>query len=156
VIVQQEESNLEGIVLIRKAVQEDVSQLSVLMGELGYPTTTDEMEHRFSKINSNSLYNTQVAEKDGVIVGMIGMLLGFHYEKNENYVRIVALVVDSKYRKQGFGEKLIEKAEEWAKKKGANRIVLNSGNRSERNDAHHFYIRRGFEGKATGFYKGLS
>lgn len=142
--------------MIRKAVQEDVSQLAVLMGELGYPTTTVEMEHRFLKINSNSLYNTQVAEKDGVIVGMIGMILGFHYEKNENYVRIVALVVDSKCRKQGIGERLIEKAEEWANEKEANRIVLNSGNRSERDDSHQFYIRRGFEGKATGFYKALS
>src|SRR5699024_9134846 len=126
------------------------------MGELGYPTTTAEMEFRFSKISSNSLYNTQIAEKNGVIVGMIGMLLGFHYEKNENYVRIVALVVDSEYRKQGIGERLIEKAEEWAKEQGANKIVLNSGNRSERDDAQDFYTRRGFEGSATGFDKVLS
>jgi len=141
--------------VIREAVQKDVSQLAGLMGELGYSTTTEEMESRFSKISSHSLYNTQVAEMNGVIVGMIGMMLGFHYEKNENYVRIVALVVDSEYRKQGIGEKLIEKAEEWAKGQGANRIALNSGNRSERDDAHHFYIRQGFEGRATGFYKAL-
>src|SRR5690625_7507004 len=93
------------------------------MGELGYPTTTDEMEHRFSKINANSSYNTQVAEKDGVIVGMIGMMLGFHYEKNENYVRIVALVVDSNYRKQGIGEKLMKQAEEWAKEQEIGRAT---------------------------------
>src|SRR5699024_1470809 len=98
------------------------------MGVLGYPPTTAEMEFRFPKISSNSLYTTQIAEKNGVVVGMIGMLLGFHYEKNENYVRIVALVVDSEYRKQGIGERLIEKAEEWAKEQGANKIVLNSGN----------------------------
>src|SRR5699024_1718698 len=98
----------------------------------------------------------QIAEKNGVIVGMIGMLLGFHYEKNENYVRIVALVVDSEYRKQGIGERLIEKAEEWAKEQGANKIVLNSGNRSERDDANDFYTRRVFEGSSTGFYKVLS
>ncbi len=67
--------------MIREAVQKDVSQLAVLMGELGYSTTTEEMESRFSKISSNSLYNTQVAEMNGVIVGMIGMMLGFHYEK---------------------------------------------------------------------------
>src|SRR5690625_994109 len=126
------------------------------MGELGYPTTTDEMGSRFSKISSNSLYNTQVAEKNGDIVGMIGMILGFHYEKNENYVRIIALVVNFEYIKQGIGEKLINKAEKWAKEQRANRIALNSGNRSERDDAHHFYIRRGFEGRATGFYKALS
>lgn len=141
--------------MIRKAIQRDVNQLAVLMGELGYPTTTEEMESRFSRIDSNPLYNTQVVERNGVIVGMIGMMLGFHYEKNDNYVRIVALVVDSEYRKQGVGEKLIEKAEEWAKVQGANKIALNSGNRSDRDDAHHFYIRRGFEGSATGFYKVL-
>jgi len=142
--------------LIRKAIQKDVSQLAILMGELGYPTTTDEMETRFSKISLNPLYNTQVAEKNGVIVGMIGMMLGFSYDKNEDYVRIVALVVDSEYRKLGIGKKLIEKAEEWAKGQGANKMALNSGNRSERDDAHHFYIKQGFEGSATGFYKSLS
>src|SRR5699024_299675 len=126
------------------------------MGELGYLTTTAELEFRCSQISSNSLYNTQIAEKNEVIVGMIVMMLDFHYEKNENYVRIVALVVDSEYRKQGIGERLIEKAEEWAKEQGANKIVLNSGNRSERDDAHHFYTRQGFVGSATGFYKVLS
>lgn len=87
---------------------------------------------------------------------MIGMILGFPYEKNDNYVRIVALVVDSIYRKQGIGENLIEKAEEWAKEQGANGIVLNSGNRRERIDAHQFYLKRGFEGKSTGFVKILN
>lgn len=71
------------------------------------------MEHRFSKINANSLCNTQVAEKNGVMVGMIGKIVGFYYKKDENYVRIVALIVDSKYRKIEVGEKLIEKAKEW-------------------------------------------
>src|SRR5699024_11902851 len=110
------------------------------MGELGYSTTTEEMESRFSKISSHSLYNTQVAEMNGVIVGMIGMMLGFHYEKNENYVRIVALVVDSEYRKQGIGEKLIEKAEEWAKGQGANRIALNRDRKSTRLNSSHVSI----------------
>lgn len=145
-----------GILLIRKATQKDVCQLAKLMGELGYPTTMHEMESRFLKINSSPLYNTQVAEENGVLLGMIGMLLGFHYEKNENYIRIVALVVDSKHRKQGIGDKLMKKAEEWAKEQGINKIALNSGNRSERNDAHHFYMKQGFEGSATGFYKTLS
>lgn len=56
-------------------LEADVSQLAVLMGELGYPTTTDEMEHRFTKINSNSMYNTFLAEENGVVVGMIGVSL---------------------------------------------------------------------------------
>ncbi|MBA2174855.1 GNAT family N-acetyltransferase [Halobacillus locisalis] len=139
--------------MIRTAREKDIGELANLMGELGYPTTTSEMEQRFEKISSNPSYNTQVAEKDGKVVGMIGMMLGFHYEKNENYIRIVAFVVDSKYRKNGIGDKLIQKAEEWAMEQGLNKLVLNSGNRSDRNNAHEFYTNRGFEGKATGFYK---
>ncbi|MFC0090035.1 hypothetical protein ACFFJI_03925 [Allobacillus sp. GCM10007491] len=67
--------------MIREAKQEDVADLARLMGELGYPTTKDEMQNRFEKINSDSSYNTQVIEADGNIVGMIGMILGYHYEK---------------------------------------------------------------------------
>src|SRR5699024_6213251 len=100
--------------LIRKATKKDINQLAILMGELGYPTTAEEMEQRFNKINSNPIYNTQVAEKNGAVVGMIGMMLGFHYEKNTNYIRIVSLVVDTQNRKQGIGEKLMVKAEKWA------------------------------------------
>lgn len=141
--------------MIRKATESDISQMAKLMCELGYPTMKEEMEQRFSKINSCNLYHTQVAEVNERIVGMIGIILGYHYEKNENYVRIVALVVDSNYRKQGIGKKLIASAEEWAEDQGANRLVLNSGNRSERNEAHQFYTNRGFEAKATGYYKTL-
>lgn len=141
--------------MIRTATEKDVEDLAKLMGELGYPTTTKEMELRFNKIDSNPLYNTLLAEIDGKIIGMIGMFIGFGYEKNEDYIRIVALVVDSKYRKQGIGGELIQATEEWAMKKGVKKLALNSGNRSERDGAHHFYTNKGFEGSATGFYKAL-
>ncbi|NIK11506.1 GNAT family N-acetyltransferase [Alkalibacillus almallahensis] len=142
--------------MIRPAQQTDLSAITKLMGELGYPTNEQDMAHRLNKINSNPMYNTQVAERHGMVVGMIGMILGYHYEKNDDYVRIVALVVDSHYRKQGIGQELIQEAEKWAKQQGAGRLVLNSGNRGERADAHQFYTNLGFEGKATGFYKLLS
>ncbi|RBW67578.1 GNAT family N-acetyltransferase [Bacillus taeanensis] len=126
------------------------------MGTLGYPTTTEEMEQRFVKINSNPIYNTFISELDGKVVGMIGLFLGYRFENNDNYVRIVAFVVAPKYRNQGIGKTLLLAAEKWAKEQEATLISLNSGNRSERKDAHQFYTRRGFEGKATGFYKALN
>jgi len=141
--------------MIRLATEADVKGLAKLMGELGYPTTEKDMEQRFKKINANPLYRTIVAEIDGSIVGMVGMIVGYRYENNEDYIRIVALVVDSKYRKKGIGKNLIEKAEEWAINQGIKTLVLNSGNRVVRNDAHQFYVHNGFEGRATGFYKEL-
>ncbi|WP_188208067.1 GNAT family N-acetyltransferase [Alkalibacillus aidingensis] len=141
--------------MIRPATSDDMVKLAYLIGELGYPTTEEEMKHRMEKINSSPEYKTLVKEKDGKLVGMIGMILGYHYENNDNYVRIVALVVDSDYRNQGIGEQLMDEAEKWAKQNEATKLVLNSGNRRERHTAHRFYIRRGFEAKATGFYKRL-
>jgi GNAT superfamily N-acetyltransferase len=140
---------------IRKATLHDIPSLTSLMGELGYPTTVLEMEIRFKNIESNPSYHTLVAEHEGHVVGMIGLMSAFYYEKTGIYVRIVALVVNSQYRKMGIGRALIEEAENWARKQGAIGIVLNSGNREERKEAHQFYIRRGYEGKSIGFYKSL-
>ncbi|MBH0229389.1 GNAT family N-acetyltransferase [Halobacillus sp. KCTC 3957] len=123
------------------------------MGHLGYPTTVEEMEHRFKNISMTSTYHTQVAEVGGRVVGMV---LGLPYNRNNPYVRIVAFVVDVDYRNQGIGSGLLQAAEEWARSREANMLVLNSGNRTERKDAHLYYSNRGFEGKATGFYKKLT
>lgn len=141
--------------MIRQATKEDVVDLALLMEELGYPTTINEMEARFAKINANPSYHTLVAEKDDLIVGMMGMYLGYGYESNDNYVRIVAVVVHSNYRKHGIGSALLREAETYAKAHAAHKLVLNSGNRDERDLAHQFYISKGFEGTATGFYKKL-
>nr|MBA5588417.1 GNAT family N-acetyltransferase [Anaerobacillus isosaccharinicus]QOY38579.1 GNAT family N-acetyltransferase [Anaerobacillus isosaccharinicus] len=141
--------------MIREAKKQDIAGLAELMGELGYPTDFKEMEYRMSNILSNNNYQTYVYEEDGKLLGMIGMILCYRFERNESYIRIVAFVVHSELRGKGIGSLLLEEAENWAKKQGANMMTLNSGNRTERNDAHQYYFRRGFEGKATGFYKQL-
>jgi GNAT superfamily N-acetyltransferase len=142
--------------MIREATKQDIGGLAKLMGELGYPTNIDEMKYRMSNIISNNAYQTYVYEEDGKLLGMIGMILCYRFEKSESYMRVVAFVVNSELRGKGIGSKLLNEAENWAKKQGAKMVTLNSGNRTERNDAHQYYIRRGFEGKATGFYKQLN
>ncbi|MDQ0352989.1 GNAT superfamily N-acetyltransferase [Alkalibacillus filiformis] len=142
--------------MILDAKHEDLQSLAYLMGELGYPTTTDEMNHRMMKINASDDYRTLVYEQDGKVVGMTGLIRGFHYENNNNYIRIVALVVDSGERRSGIGKALLDAAEQWAKEQKASKLVLNSGNRDDREDAHHFYTSQGYEAKATGFYKKLN
>ncbi|GAA0454621.1 GNAT family N-acetyltransferase [Alkalibacillus silvisoli] len=139
--------------MIRDALNEDIKDLAHLMGELGYPTTIEDMNHRMMKINSSNDYRTLVYEQKGQVIGMVGLIRGFHYENNANYIRIVALVVDRHYRHNGIGQALLNASEQWAKEQKAVKLVLNSGNRSERNDAHHFYTNQGYEAKATGFYK---
>ena len=146
---------MEKHMKIRPASKADIPQLAGLMEQLGYPTTTEEMESRYTSIEEDSHYHTLVAELDGKVTGMAGLCKGLFYEYNGFYVRIVAFVVDSQCRRRGIGEKLLLETERWAIEQGAIAIGLNSGNRSERLAAHRFYAQMGYEQKSTGFSKAL-
>lgn len=141
--------------MIREAKLRDVKALSELMKELGYPTNVKNMKTRFKRISNYPNYQTFVYEKNGQVLGMVGMLEAFRYENDDSYVRIVSMVVDSKYRGLGIGKELLKAAEGWAIERGAKMVNLNSGNRPERKQAHEFYMHNGFVGNATGFYKKL-
>ncbi len=141
---------------IRKATKNDIPQLVYLMEQLGYPTSVDKMQIRFNNIESNPNYHTLIAEMDGKVVGLAGLCTGLFYEFDGSYVRIVAFVVDSNYRRKGIGKKLIQEAENWSRKQGAITIGLNSGNREERKAAHQFYLSMGYIDKSVGFSKNLT
>ena len=140
---------------IRTANIHDIKALTSLMEQLGYPTTEDQMTGRLQALAAHPSYHTLVAEMDGHVVGMAGLCQSLFYEQDGCYVRIQAFVVDDYYRRKGIGQKLLEAIECWAVEQGASALVLNSGNREERNAAHQFYKQQGFEGKSTGFIKQL-
>ncbi|MEQ2528315.1 GNAT family N-acetyltransferase [Bacillaceae bacterium CLA-AA-H227] len=140
---------------IRKANIHDIPALASLMEQLGYPTTIESMNLRFRHIELNPDYHTFVASINGEVVGMIGLIKSFYYQLDGVYVRIVALVVDSRYRNEGIGKSLVEQAENWAKSLGAIGMSVNSGNRPERVNAHRFYKNMGYVDKSTGFAKSL-
>jgi GNAT superfamily N-acetyltransferase len=145
-----------GQVIIRDATPDDVPQMAVLMGELGYPTSATEMAHRFDVISKHPDYRTLLAEKDGVIVGLIGLARGHYYEHNGNYIRILAFIVSASCRGEGIGKQLLSSCEQWAKETGIAVLILNSGNREERRNAFKFYQQQGFELKSSGFVKNLT
>lgn len=142
-------------ILIRDFIVSDISCLTTLTKELGYPTTEAEMRERMAKIVSNENYRTIVAVNNEGIVGYCGMFLYDCWEHNEQVMRIEVLVVSSDARRLGVGKRLIESAEVWALEKGVKIISLNSGNREERESAHKFYPRLGFEARSTGYSKTL-
>lgn len=141
--------------MIREAKLADIHDLAYLMGELGYPTTPTRMQKRMEVIMREANYYTLVFEREKQVIGMVGMIKGYRYESDIPYIRIVAMVVDSKYRGVGIGKELLQAAENKAKELGANMVTLNSGNREERSNAHAFYTSQNYIGSATGFYKTL-
>ena len=99
-------------VRIRAAAKGDVVVLAKLMTELGYPTSTEAMSRRLEEISADPSYRALLAERDGQVLGMVGVHVERYYEKDGSCARIISLVVDSEHRGEGVGRTLISAAEE--------------------------------------------
>ncbi len=65
----------------------------------------------------------------------------------EGYISyIYAMVIDQRFRGKGFGTRLITEAIDRSKAQGMKRVELDSG--FQREKAHEFYIKLGFEKRA--------
>jgi len=142
-------------ITIREAETTDVFALTELMNELGYDTTMDEMKTRFDNIRNHKDYKTFIATNDTEILGMVGLSKNYSYEQNGIYVRVLALITRRNFRKKGIGKKLMDVAENWARGIGAAKVLLNCGNREEREIAQLFYKKIGYQIKSSGFIKKL-
>ena len=132
-----------------------INELLALYEDLGYPTIAEDLINRLKKIYSHEDYYLLLLIKDEVIIGLSGMCKMMFYEKNGEYMRLLAFVINSNYREKGYGTLLLKESEMLATKLGCKAITLNSGNREERDNAHSFYKSNGFENKSSGFSKNL-
>jgi hypothetical protein len=78
---------VEGIA-IRKASLADSEPIARPVSELGYPTSTSQMQHRFEAILDDDQYQTFVACEEGHIGGFVGTRIGPLYEDADIMVRL--------------------------------------------------------------------
>jgi ribosomal protein S18 acetylase RimI-like enzyme len=132
---------------IRDAKLSDAPVLAALMCELGYETNSSEMRQRLKSILSDARYRTFIADIDGQVCGMVGMLTHASHEYNDLSGKIIALVVSKKQRRNGIGRTLIAAAEEDFARRSVTRVTLTT--RFERRGADQFYEALGYS--KTGF-----
>ena len=132
-----------------------IKELLILYEDLGYPTITEDLVNRLKKIYSHEDYYLLLLIKDDVIIGLSGMCKMMFYEKNGEYMRLLAFVINSNYREKGYGTILLNDSEMLATQLGCKAIALNSGDRVDRDNAHSFYKRNGFVNKSSGFSKSI-
>jgi GNAT superfamily N-acetyltransferase len=142
-------------IIIRGFEPKDIKNLSELTNELGYPTTVEEMETRMKIISKLDNHWTFVAVVEGEVAGYIGLNKHYFWEQNGHFIRVQALVVKKEFRRLNIGKALINHAEKLARQTGAKLIILNCGNKPERESAHQFYPKMGFEAKSIGYVKQL-
>lgn len=139
---------------IRAAEKSDAAALAGLMGELGYETSTSEMQMRLEKIAGDERYRTFVAVEEGIVRGMIATFSYYTLEHNDLGGRILALVVTKDSQRSGVGRRLIQAAERDFEQRTIRRIAVNT--RFERNEAHEFYESLGYSRNGFRFVKSLS
>ena len=131
----------------------DLEALKNLTAQLGYLTTSEQLQQRIETLQQDPKYTTWVAEYQNQIIGYVGLIQQFTWQFDGEILVIQAFVIDEKYRGKGFGKLLLQEIEKIAQSKNITSITLNSGNRPERLDAHEFYKKQGFEVTSLGFKK---
>ena len=141
----------------RRATLEDVESLCRLAGELGYPTTPEELAGRVADLARDPETEVFIAvdapgdatsdaqrnggEADEVVVGWVHVLV-MKTLVGDRRAHLGGLVVDERYRGRKVGRALLACAEQWAAEQGCAEMVLRS--RHTRKRAHAFYTGHGY------------
>ena len=134
-------SNGVGIVF-RPAAAQDAEALVALCAELGYPTSAEDLRSRIAALGEDDAVVLAEAEEDGGVVGWVHVMRAVSLVSGAQAV-IAGLVVQEALRGRGVGRRLVGAAEGWARSRGLSQLALRC--RVERDGAHAFYRRVGFE-----------
>jgi GNAT superfamily N-acetyltransferase len=128
---------------IRRARPSDASQLAELTKQLGYPTTPAGVTKMLRKMKTgwqNALFVAESAETG--VIGWTHVSIA-HLLETGTRAEINGLIVDHGQRNLGTGVLLLDAAEAWARQHGALEMSVRS--KVERERAHKFYLRQGYE-----------
>jgi Acetyltransferase (GNAT) family. len=131
-------------VIIRRARLTDASAVAELCGQLGYPTSNEEMADRLAHLIRHPRFGAVlIAESsEGRVIGWLHVSVTPLLEVSLR-AEVNGLIVAEGQRSSGAGRKLLEAAEAWAKSKGCDGMSVRSNVIRDR--AHAFYVRNGYE-----------
>lgn len=133
-------------VAVRRAAPDDVAALAELAGQLGYPSSVEQVAARLAQILDRPDHVVFVAEitRPNAQPGVAGWVHGFvqRVVESDPTVEIGGLVVDVNQRGLGIGGLLMDQLERWARDTGCDAITVRSNVIRER--AHAFYQRLGY------------
>lgn len=140
-------------IIIRPARTDDAAALASLVTHLGYPADEAALRGRMQHIGTSADYETFVAEREGNVVGFVGVTWKWSYTADHPRAQLLALVVDPAERGRGTGAALVAAAEEWGRRQGAGGIFVTTALHRER--THLFYERLGYEKTGLRYVKKL-
>jgi len=128
---------------IRKARRGDAARIAQLSGELGYPASAEQIATRLRQLTPASKHAVFVAESaDAGVIGWVHVSVS-HLLESDTRAEVNGLIVAEGQRSEGAGAKLLQAAEEWARRRGCKGMNVRSNVIRER--AHKFYEVHGYE-----------
>lgn len=130
---------------IRKARRDDAARIAQLSGELGYPASAEQIVTRLRQLTPATKHAVFVAESLDTGADLIGWVhvSTSHLLESDTRAEVNGLIVAEGQRSAGAGAKLLQAAEEWARRRGCKGMNVRSNVIRER--AHKFYEVRGYE-----------
>jgi predicted N-acetyltransferase YhbS len=138
--------------IVREAKAEDAPGIVALLQFLGHPVTEAKALENLKRLSALGELPL-IAEKDGQVLGLIGVHLMVTVHRDTPVGRIPVLVVREDLHGRGIGRMLVEAVEERLRQSGCTLIEVTSNN--SRVDAHRFYERLGYELTSSRFMKRL-
>jgi GNAT superfamily N-acetyltransferase len=136
-------------VRLRPPLPADAPALAALAGELGYPTSVEELLGRLAALHPTDAALIVSVDANDTPTGWC------HVEMRHTLVEpqsalIVGLVIGEGHRSAGIGAELLAAAERWARARGCRRLVV--ATRITRERAHRFYAREGYVVNKTSYF----
>ena len=127
---------------VRQVRADDAASIAALAGQLGYPTSTEELAARLPAVAASPDAVLLVAGTAEEVHGWI------HVELKRSLLaplgaQVMGLVVDERRRSEGIGAALLAAGEAWARERGCRSMLV--GTRVTRERAHRFYRRAGYD-----------
>lgn len=151
---------------IRKATEDDIEELSEMWHSLAEgmeeyselnelkDNAKEDSREGFSKLFEDEDTTIFLMDTEEETVGFMVLQEGEHPSRtHKNYVSIVDLFVKEGYRSQGYGSKMVKKAEEYAEQQDCDYLKVSSEWKNE--EARKFYERNDFEEKKVEYTKKL-
>ena len=132
---------------LRPIRRQDGSGLVGLLSQLGYPTTEASVHERLDHWLDDPSSWLIGADDDGDLVGVVALHVMPMLEITGKLGRLLALVVDERYRSRGVGQSLVTAAERQACAAGCVKLEVTSSR--HRTKTHEFYKLLGYEDICT-------
>jgi GNAT superfamily N-acetyltransferase len=127
---------------VREASEHDADALARLCTQLGYPASAADMPERLERLQTDPNARALVAVDSGNVVGLATVHVRDVINHAVPIAQLTLLVVDNRARGRGVGRALVERAESWARERGARRMAVTTA--LDRAGAHAFYERIGY------------